>query len=144
MKILLKQLTIALLIILTGCATPQVYNPDELDKKSLSRVFSDSGELFIYTADYSAWILYIYDLDNNELTKRRIGSTYINDISLPPGTYYFHVFCKNQWYQASPSAYFRLEAAKNYEITCEEGERDGNTFFNKGSHSIVHLKIKEL
>jgi len=137
-----KKLIYLSILILTGCATPQMYNPKSINTQDLSNVRTLSGTGLFLTAEYSAYILYIHDVNNKEITNRNALSTQINDISLPAGRYHFQVSCRNKWYHGSAAASFKVEPSKNYEITCAVTK--GKNFLGISVDSTVHLEIKEL
>ncbi|PAJ71775.1 hypothetical protein CJF42_24875 [Pseudoalteromonas sp. NBT06-2] len=138
----MKNFILVSVLALVGCATPQVYNPTNTPNQELSNVRTSGGEQLFLTEKYSAFILYIYDENKNEITKRNALSNQINDISLPAGEYRFQVSCQNKWYEGTPLAFFKLEPSKQYEIYCDITK--GSNFLGMSVDSKVQLKIKEI
>ena len=138
---MIKILTCLLFLTIVGCATPKMYNPTNISTQDLSNVRTSSSSGLFLSDEFSAWILYIYDVNNKELTNRDPLSTQINEIYLPAGVYRFRVSCKNKRYKGSPVATFKLEASKNYEITCEV-TKDSN-LSGISVDSKVQLKISQ-
>ena len=129
-------------LVLTGCATPQVYNPTNVKKDELATLKTTAGKNIFLTKEYIAWILYIYDSNNEEVTKRNPLSNKINQISLPSGSYRVQAECVNKMYSGSPMALFTLESSKTYQVFCDITK--GENFLGMNVDSKVQLKIKEI
>lgn len=127
--------------IITGCATPQTYNPNNIENHKLATVKTTAGKQLLLSDNYVAWILYIYDSKNNEITKRNLLSTKINEISLPSGEYRLEAECVNKMYSGLPTAVFLLEPSKIYQIYCDVTK--DKDFLGITVDSKVQLKIRE-
>ncbi|ESP90936.1 hypothetical protein [Pseudoalteromonas luteoviolacea] len=139
---MIKVLVFLVILTLAGCGTPQLYNPNNIDKHELATLKTEAGKEIFVTDNYVVWILYIYDVNHSEITNRSSLSAKINEISLPKGVYRIAAECVKRRYIATPSAVFAIEASKTYEVFCDMIQDENSS--GMAVDSKVQLKIKEV
>ncbi len=140
----MKTLSLAIVIVLTGCAAAPItsYNPNKLPPEKLVEVTTLQEKEF-FNNKYNAWIELIWNEKEEELTKRNpLWDRSIDKVSLPEGKYTFQVACTNGRSEGHPKALFELEAGKKYQIYCDI--KKGKGFLGIPDDAYASIKIKEI
>jgi len=139
----MKAYLFVLIIMLGGCSTvPLTYNPDSLNEDELARV-TTLREAKVFGNKYNAWIEYVWNDHNVEITNRNaFWDNMLGGVHLPPGRYKFQVSCVNGSYEGHTEAKFSLEANKEYQLSCNIGK--GENIFGMSIDTSAGLSIREV
>ncbi|MBA6264545.1 MAG: hypothetical protein V7780_10010 [Colwellia sp.] len=143
----MKKLNWMLILLLTGCAAaPVVYNPENTNNKALVHL-NTKHDLSMFSTEYSAWIVQMWDSSGQEITKRSaiaddMFGVRLANISFPEGKYKVKALCKLGNTTARPENVFSFESGKKYQLSCviEKGEN----MFGMSIDSYAAIAISEL
>jgi len=141
----MKKIILLMALTLSGCATTDmVYNPNGMNEQKLVKVETlREASAFSFSAKYNAYIMYVYNEKNEEVTKRNaLFSNKISEIKLQPGKYLFKVECKSRNYYADTEGKFELLPSKKYQLYCDI--KKGKNIFGGSADASVSLKIREI
>jgi len=128
---------IVVLLLLAGCSSaPVIYNPSVVEEASLAKVTVE------HSKNYNAWIQFVYNSEDIEVTKRGGWDNLLSEITLEPGTYRFKVRCAGVRGEAYPEVTAKLDASKEYSAYCSISK--GKNLLGMTIDAYAEVIIKEI